>query len=248
MTEKIKLVKKLNAGEGINVDNASWIFGENTPKKFSEHVKRSVPFYDDGHELVLQISDFFVKETSVCYELGVSTGKLINKLAKRHKKAKKWIGIDKEAGMIEQAKKEIDSELLKNKSVTLIEDDLVCFPYEKSDLMISYYTVQFIQPKYRQEMLNKIFENLNWGGAFLLFEKVRAPDARFQDITTSLYNEYKLSQGYKPDKIIAKSRSLKGILEPFSSSANKDLLKRAGFKDIITVFKWICFEGYLCIK
>ena len=51
-------------------------------------------------------------------------------------------------------------------------------------------------------------------------------------------NEYKLSQGYKPDEIIAKSRSLKGILEPFSSSANKDLLKRAGFKDIITIFKW----------
>ena len=93
-----------------------------------------------------------------------------------------------------------------------------------------------------------IFKNLNWGGAFLLFEKVRAPDARFQDITTSLYNEYKLNQGYKPDEIIAKSRSLKGILEPFSSSANRDLLKRAGFKDIITVFKWICFEGYLCIK
>lgn len=248
MAKKIKLVKKFDAGEGINVKNASWTFGENTPKNFSEHVKRSVPFYDEGHELVLQISDFFVKENSVCYELGVATGKLINKLAKRHKKGTKWVGIDKEMGMIKQAKKEIASEFLKSKTVTLVEDDLVFFPYEKSDLMISYYTVQFIQPKYRQEMLNMIFKNLNWGGAFLLFEKVRAPDARFQDITTSLYNEYKLSQGYKPDEIIAKSRSLKGILEPFSSSANKDLLKRAGFKDIITVFKWICFEGYLCIK
>ncbi len=248
MTKKIKLVKKFDAGEGINVKNASWTFGENTPKNFSKHVKRSVPFYDEGHELVLQISDFFVKENSFCYELGVATGKLINKLAKRHNNGAKWIGIDKEIGMIKQAKKEIDSEFLRSKTVTLIEDDLVIFPYEKSDLMISYYTVQFIQPKYRQEMLNTIFRNLNWGGAFLLFEKVRAPDARFQDITTSLYNEYKLSQGYKPDEIIAKSRSLKGILEPFSSSANKDLLKRAGFKDIITIFKWICFEGYLCIK
>ena len=240
--------KKIDAGEGISVKNASWTFGEDTPKNFSNHVKRSVPFYDKGHELILHISDFFVKDNSNCYELGVATGALINKLAKRHKKKAKWIGIDKEIGMITQAKKEIDEEFLENKIVTLVEDDLVFYPYEKSDLIISYYTVQFIQPKYRQEILNTIFKNLNWGGAFLLFEKVRAPDARFQDITTSLYNEYKLSQGYNSSEIIAKSRSLKGVLEPFSSSANKELLQRAGFKDIITVFKWICFEGYLCIK
>ena len=49
-------------------------------------------------------------------------------------------------------------------------------------------------------------------------------------------------------EIINKSRSLKGVLEPFSDRGNTDLLKRAGFKDIITVFQWLCFKGYLCIK
>ena len=29
---------------------------------------------------------------------------------------------------------------------------------------------------------------------------------------------------------------------------NLDLLKRAGFVDIMTVFKYICFEGFLAIK
>ena len=45
-----------------------------------------------------------------------------------------------------------------------------------------------------------------------------------------------------------KTISLKGVLEPFSSKANIDFLKRAGFKDIIIIFKYICFEGILAIK
>ena len=87
-----------------------------------------------------------------------------------------------------------------------------------------------------------------WGGAFFFVEKVRGSDARFQDILNQVYLEYKLSKGYSPTEIINKSRALKGILEPFSTRGNIDLLKRSGFKDIITIFKYACFEGFLAIK
>ena len=81
-----------------------------------------------------------------------------------------------------------------------------------------------------------------------MVEKVRGPDARFQDILNQVYTEFKLSQGFSEEQIINKSKSLKGILEPFSSKGNLDLLKRAGFKDIVTVFKYGNFEGFLSIK
>ena len=119
---------------------------------------------------------------------------------------------------------------------------------KKSDLIVSYYTTQFIRPSERQIFFKKIFSALKWGGAFILFEKVRARDARFQDMTTGLYNEFKLDNGYSPTEIFNKTRSLKGVLEPFSTKGNVDLLKRAGFKDIITIFKDACFEGFLAIK
>ena len=89
---------------------------------------------------------------------------------------------------------------------------------------------------------------MNWGGALLMFEKVRAPDARFQDYSVQIYNEYKLKSGYDEANIINKSRSLKRVLEPFSSEANYELMKRAGFKDIMTIQKYVCFEGFLAIK
>jgi tRNA (cmo5U34)-methyltransferase len=37
-------------------------------------------------------------------------------------------------------------------------------------------------------------------------------------------------------------------MEPFSTQGNTDMLRRAGFVDIVTVHKYVCFEGFLAIK
>ena len=114
-------------------------------------------------------------------------------------------------------------------------------------MIISYYTAQFIQPKKRHLFFNKIYKDLNWGGALLLFEKIRAPDARFQDIYSLVYQDFKIDRGHNYSSIIAKSNT-KGVLEPFYGQRNINLLKNAGFKDICSVSQWMSFKGYLCIK
>ena len=54
--------------------------------------------------------------------------------------------------------------------------------------------------------------------------------------------------GSLPSEIFSKSRSLTGVLEPFSDSGNIEMFKRAGFKDIEYIFTNICFKGWICIK
>ncbi len=237
----------IRVGEGIEAENARWSFGGDTPKTFNKHVEKSVPLYLEGHDLICRLSDFFVHDQSTCYELGTSTGVLLQKLANHHldRKGINWVGLDCEKSMIAKAKEDLPSEL---SNVSFSHEDIVAYPYEKSDFMVSYYTVQFIPPYQRQDLFDKVYESLNWGGAFLLFEKVRAADARFQDYMTAIYNDYKTEQGYSNDEIMAKSRSLKRVLEPFSSQGNYDFLQRAGFKDYMTVMKFACFEGILAIK
>ncbi len=234
-----------SVGDHINASETAWSFKGAVPKTFIDHVQRSVPFYHEGHDLVCKISDFFVHDGSVCYELGAATGALTGKLA-RHSKHQhvRWIGIDREEDMIRQAQTDIGSRA----GVELIVDDINIHPYEKSDFIVAYYTIQFVPPRLRQELINIIYERLNWGGGFILFEKVRAPDARFQDMMQTLYTDFKLDQKFTPAEIMAKAKSLKGVLEPFSTQGNLDLLGRAGFKDVMTVFKHICFEGFLAIK
>ncbi len=48
--------------------------------------------------------------------------------------------------------------------------------------------------------------------------------------------------------MVNKTRSLKGVLEPFSTRGNVELMERAGFVDIMTISKWVSFEGFLAIK
>lgn len=236
----------MEVGQNIKATKACWGFDGSVPDTFVEHIRRSVPYYEEGHDLVCQLSDFFCHQNGICYEIGVSTGHLLRKLAEHHvlKSNIQWVGIDTVEEMVAKAKDNCSD----ISNIAIEHGDARIYNFEKTDLIVSYYCLQFIPPRDRQFVFNRIYEALNWGGAILLFEKVRAPDARFQDIITSLYNDFKLHEGFSADEILNKSASLRSVLEPFSTNANIKMLQRAGFVDIITVMKYLCFEGFLAIK
>ena len=232
-------------GTTIAAKNARWSFGGEVASNFEAHIEHSVPGYRQGHEMVAALSDFFLYDGAVAYELGCSTGALTRRLADRNaNKEVRIIGLESEAPMVANAQ----ANCAGLRSVEIRQADVLDADFEPSDLIVSYYTIQFIRPAKRQRLFEKIFQSLNWGGAFIMFEKVRAPDARFQDIMSALYVDHKLEQGFDEGEIIHKSRSLKGVLEPFSTQGNIDLMRRAGFVDQMTIFKHLCFEGFLAIK
>jgi tRNA (cmo5U34)-methyltransferase len=182
----------------------------------------------------------------VVYDIGTSTGVLARKIADWNtgKADVRVIGLDPVASMIERAREAHG----RRDDLKFICADALTFEFEKASLFTSYYTVQFVHPQVRQSLIDRIYERLHWGGALLMFEKVRAPDARFQDYMSQLYADFKLANGYDEREIVGKTRSLKGVLEPFSTQGNIDMLRRAGFADVMTVQKWVCFEGFLAIK
>lgn len=150
-------------GDGIIAARAGWSFGGDTPQNFDRHVARSVPNYEAGHRLIEQISDFFVKRDSVAYEIGTSTGTLLRHLARRHPYGTRWIGIDTERAMIDHARRMHDQA---SSNVEYLVANACEVDYEKSDLIVSYYTIQFVPPRYRQSLIDLIYKSLNWGGAF----------------------------------------------------------------------------------
>ena len=236
------------AGDGLKVEKGNWNFaGEKLANKFYSHVSKSVPLYKEGHDLICELSEFFLKSDSLCYDLGCSSGELAIKLANTNKSQKglKIIGVDEEKSMIDKAKRNNKDSI---KNINFITDDIHSLKLKPAELIIAYYTVMFAKEYQKQILIDKIYKSLRWGGAFILFEKVRAPDARFQDMMTRIYDDYKLSNGYQAAEIVAKTQSLKGILNPFTSKANYDMLARAGFVDIMTVQKYVCFEGIIAIK
>lgn len=232
-------------GDGICSKNSQWSFeDEKVVAAFDEHVSKSVPMYSEGHDLILRFSDYFTHKNSKIFEIGSSTGVFSNKIYERSKEKKvKVTGID-----ISEEMTKFANDKYSNDNCTFIFDDAINQDLSDSDMIVAYYTIQFINPSKRQEIINKIYDSLNWGGAFFMFEKTRGMDARFQDMITSVYYDYKISEGYSLEEIMSKHLSLKGVLEPFSTKGNIDMLKRAGFIDINTIFKFVPFEGFLAIK
>ena len=134
--------------------------------------------------MCVSLSEFFLKDKSRCYDIGCSNGTLLNKIkSKNNGKKIDLIGIDNSKPMISIAKK-------KHKSIKFKHAHLENVSFLKSDLILSLYTIQFLKPKYRQTLFNKIYKSINWGGAFVLFEKIRGDDASFQDIMTFLYFDF----------------------------------------------------------
>jgi tRNA (cmo5U34)-methyltransferase len=225
--------------------NAGWSF-ENISNDFDDHIRKSIPLYESGHRLVGHYSDFFLKSDSAAYDLGCSTGQMLMQLGARHpgKTDLRLTGIDCVTDMVERARQLGAGD----RRLTYLCADLLDVELDPCDMVVANYTVQFLPPRVRQNFIDRVYKALNWGGGFFMFEKVRAPDGRFQDYANQVYVEFKLENGFSEEQIINKARSIKGVMEPFSTQGNIDLLKRAGFIDIMTIQKYVCFEGFLAIK
>ena len=164
-----------DCGDGIASENAGWKFSGEMVDTFDEHIERSIPWYHEGHDLVCQLSDYFLENNSVCYEIGVSTGVLLEKLYLSNQAVKplvRYVGIDVEPDMIEKAQGRFGQ----NDQIALEVADATAYPFEKADMIVSYYAIQFTRPRVRQGLIDRIYEALNWGGAFVLFEKIRGPE------------------------------------------------------------------------
>ncbi len=244
------MVKKINVGNKIKSKGiGGFSFTGKTTKYFNEHISRSIPFFEESHKLISKLSTFFISDKSNVYDLGCSTGMSLMAVADSNlNKNFKITGIDLSKDMISRAKKNTNKKKYNRIKINYLCKDVIKTKFEKSDLIISNYFIQFVHPRYRQVIFDKIYKSLNYGGGFIFFEKTRGPDARFQDIFTQLYNDFKSDSGFSEQEILNKTKSIRGYLEPFTENANIDFLKRAGFKDYTTVFKYYSFQGFMAIK
>jgi len=234
-----------DVGNQIKLEGRQWTFGGSVPSKFPTHVRSSIPLYEEGHELILGLSDFFIRSDSLVYDLGCSTGELLLKLA-AHKKEQgiRFIGADSEEGMISEARKNCIHE----ERISVRFEDVTHLIFEPSDFIISYYTMQFLRLEERRQLLSNIYNALKPGGCFVFFEKVFAPDAMLQDLLSGLYTDFRISKGHSEKEIISKSKSLRGILESRTSQENSEMLNDAGFTRTGMILKALNFEGWFAVK
>ena len=237
-----------DAGENINVKRSSWSF-KGISNEFENHINKSVPLYEQAHKLVTSLTDFFIRPNSIIIDIGCSTGNLISSISDRqnHINDINFYLIDEVSDMLKYAEKNITFN--ESHKYNFICKDILRFDLPKnSDIILSMFTIQFTAPSVRQQIINNIYDSLAWGGGFFFFEKINGDDARFHDILSQNYEDYKIMNGYSLEEIKTKKLSLRSILKPFSTQGNLELLQRSGFKDIQAIFQYGLFKGFLAIK
>ena len=178
----------MEVGNDINLVNGQWSFYNGVAKHFDDHVKLSVPLYEEGHELICYLSDFFLRDDSICYEIGSSTGTLINKLYQRHHEKNNitFYGIEPVKEMIEVAQKNNNAE------IEYINDSIENVNMLPANLIVGYYFLQFIPISKREEVIKKIYESLVPGGGFILFEKELPLDPKIYKINLLAHKMFSL--------------------------------------------------------
>jgi tRNA (cmo5U34)-methyltransferase len=209
-------------------------FDFNTIKDFDTHIDKSIPNYSFLISAVKSISDYFVTENGVIYDIGCSTGKLLNELPYQCKK----VGYDNSSLLPISEKENL---VFQNKDVT---KDVVL---DNAQIVYSIFTLQFIEPIERIKLLQKIYDSLNEGGIFILCEKIYQDNGKLQEILTFSHYDYK-SKHFTLNDIFSKEKDLRFIMKPKTLQDNLSDLKKVGFKSSTTFFQSFNFVGIIALK
>lgn len=240
-------MKKNFYGQGISsIEGTSWKFNHNISNQFDKHVRQSIPYYDDIQNYVCSLSEWFVKENSIIYDLGCSTGETAKKLFKKFPKKKfTYYGYDVSSPMIKIAKQKNKKNVNRTK---FFVSDINKIKFKKTDLFLSILTFPFLRSDERIKLYTKIYKSLNYGGSLIFIDKVRGSKSIYEDMFNQIYSDFKLDNKLKHEQILNKSKSLRSSMQIFEVNQIEDFLKKSGFKKYEVFFKWYNFVGFIAIK
>jgi len=212
---------------------------------FDDMLERSVPFYKESQK----ITEFFTHKNlgkdGVVYDLGCSTASLLLSIHRGLTVEAELIGIDNSEAMLEQAKRKCEAYGAK---IEVVNADILEYTYKKADVFISSYTLQFIRPLVREELVKKIASALKEEGVFLFSEKVISHHPKLNKDLIECYYDFKKTQGYSEYEIMQKREALENVLVPYSEEENITMAKNAGFSHCEVLFRWANFATFIAVK
>lgn len=227
---------------------APFEFNEGVASVFDDMVARSIPFYGEIHQLIIDLVMRQYQFKGKIVDLGCSTGTTIamldTVLASQNDQIPQFVGIDTSAPMLEKARKKCSDV----RNVEFLELDMSDFDFEGTEIVILNYTLQFLKHSARTGLLKKIYDSMVPGGIILLSEKIQSPQAPMQEIITDLYYDFKRRNGYSELEISQKREALENVLVPVTPKEQLEMLEDAGFDHAEMLFRWYNFASYLGIK
>lgn len=226
-------------------------FDEKVAEVFDDMLVRNVPYYLEQQFMVKEMGKkFWVPGTNI-YDLGSSTGTTLVNLSRELDEGACLIGYDSSRPMIEKARQKLMENGLEHRVELRLGDlnkDLSSLSLENASVVTLCWTLQFILPELRDDLIRWIFDGLVSGGALVVTEKVITDDTELDELFVELYHDFKRRNLYSEEEIQRKREALEKVLIPQRIGDNLEMFRRNGFDAAETFFQWYNFAGFLCVK
>lgn len=215
---------------------------------FPDMISRSVPGYNTIIDTIGRLSQRFVTDNSHVYDLGCSLGAATLAMRKAiTAKNCKIIGVDSSSAMVERCKMHVNA-FKGDTPVKIIEENILNIEIENASMVVLNFTLQFIPPEQRQQLLTKIANGLKPGGLLLLSEKIADRDGVCNDLLTDLHHDFKRANGYSELEIAQKRTALENVMRTDNLDTHLDRLQQAGFNHTTPWFQCFNFFSLIAIK
>lgn len=219
---------------------------------FDNHIEKSIRGYNHLHDDVVNLSRYYVEDYTNVVDIGCSTGKTIEAMAVQNENIAPrayYVGVEVATGFHDDMQKRMSvlEKRFPNAHFDFQFQDIRTYEFYHCSLVTSLFTLQFMPPKDREEVIGNIYKGLNPGGAFIFAEKTVADTGRFQDMFTFTYYDYKRKSFTEKD-IMDKEVTLRNMLKPNTWGELTDMLYSAGFKNVQPFWRNFLFVGAIATK
>ena len=185
------------------------------------------------------------------YDLGCSTANTLIGFCRQLPPSARLTGYDNSPAMLKRAMRNIETNKLQSR-ITVRHADLNSkpsdFPLRNAGVVTMCWTLMFIRPLRRDNVIRYIYDSLVDEGVLIVTEKILTNNGHLNRFFIDLYYDFKKRRGYSEIEISRKREALENVLVPYRIEENLDLFRRNGFDVVETFFQWFNFAGFLCIK
>jgi len=216
---------------------------------FPDMIKRSVPGYEKIISTIGMITKRCGIEHTNLYDLGCSLGAATFAMRKglEGKSNCKIIAVDNSSAMISQCQQILNA-YKSDTPVDVLCDDICNIKIENASVVVLNFTLQFLTPEKRLQLLTTIYNGLVSGGVLILSEKFVFNDPTSHQLLIDLHLDFKRNQGYSELEISQKRSSLENVLISDNLETHYQRLETAGFKHNSLYYQCFNFGSIVSIK
>lgn len=226
-----------------------FVFDETVAAVFDDMINRSVPGYRSVLAMTGALAKRHCRPGTAVYDLGCSLGGSTLAIAARVARADCSIeAVDSSAAMIDRLRGRLAERPDLRCPVRCRREDVMDTVVENASVAVLNFTLQFVPPRRRGRLIERIFGGLEPGGILILSEKIAFEDPGLDARVTERYHRFKEAMGYSRLEISRKRTALENVLVPDTVGAHRRRLEAAGFAPVGVWFRCLNFISLVAYK